>query len=668
MRGSHAVAGLLVAVGVVTLVLATWLDAAVGPPHAHGLADVAWTWASVLAVAVLGLRVVQHRPRHVVGWIMVVMACVGGLTTFAEQWAYAGLVWRPGRYPAAAFADVASMASWLTAFAGIAFLVLYFPDGRLPSRRWRAFPVVMGVSFAGAWAGATVQPGRQGDPFTGVENPAGIAWFGGAGEVVVGAFMLAALACLALSAVSVVMRFRRSSGQERAQIAWLVYAVLLLPVALLGCVIGLAATGTDVVGEVALPLVLVLVPTAIGLAVLRYRLYDVEYLINRTIVYALVTVAVSGTFAITALLAGVAIGHGSSWVVAVATLGAVLVARTARSTAQRWVNRRFDRAVTDSVAIVDAFLAALRDDTSDPALVETTLARALHDASLAVRLWLPRSAVLTDVHGHVAEQPAGSHRRSVTRVTKGDMLLAEIDHDSALLAQPRLLRAVVQRSRLALELARLAAESASQVAEVEASRARIVEASYAERRRLERDLHDGAQQRLVALGVRIRRLQRSMPPSSQILSPALDQTVDEISATIHDLRRLAAGVRPARLDDGLAPALEDLARSTPVPVELRVETGRAPESVEMSAYFVACEGVTNAVKHAQASRIIVDARRDQGVLRVRVVDDGIGGATARPASGLAGLADRVAALGGRLALTSAVGRGTTLEADLPCAP
>ena len=185
-------------------------------------------------------------------------------------------------------------------------------------------------------------------------------------------------------------------------------------------------------------------------------------------------------------------------------------------------------------------------------------------------------------------------------------------------------------------MARLRVELRLQLAEVEASRARIVEAGYEERRRLERDLHDGAQQRLVSLGVQVRRLQRGLPRGAAVLSPALDRVVDEIGGAIGDLRQIAAGVRPARLDDGLSAALADLARSAPIPVDVDVPHERVQASVEAAAYFVACEALTNAVRYASASRVSMRAVRENGTLLVSITDDGIGGAVVRRGSGLAG--------------------------------
>jgi signal transduction histidine kinase len=204
------------------------------------------------------------------------------------------------------------------------------------------------------------------------------------------------------------------------------------------------------------------------------------------------------------------------------------------------------------------------------------------------------------------------------------------------------------------------------VEELQASRARIVASSAEARRKVERDLHDGAQQRLVSLGIALRRMQRGLPSEAQVLTPALDQAVQEVGRAISDLRAIAAGLRPAGLDDGLAAALADLARQAPVPIELNVTEERLPAPIETTAYFVACEAVTNAVKHALPSHVRVSATRRDGGLRLVVVDDGIGGARPGAGSGLVGLADRVEAHGGHIRIESRDGAGTRVEVELPC--
>ena len=161
-------------------------------------------------------------------------------------------------------------------------------------------------------------------------------------------------------------------------------------------------------------------------------------------------------------------------------------------------------------------------------------------------------------------------------------------------------------------------------------------------------------------------MQRSLPREAGVLAPAFDQIVDEVGSTIGDLRQIAAGVRPARLDDGLTAALHDLARTAPVPVEVEAPVGRVAASVEAAAYFVACEALTNAVKHGSASHVALRAVRENGTLRVSISDDGVGGAIVRRGSGLAGLQDRVAAHGGKLEIASPRGGGTNIEVAIPC--
>jgi signal transduction histidine kinase len=291
------------------------------------------------------------------------------------------------------------------------------------------------------------------------------------------------------------------------------------------------------------------------------------------------------------------------------------------------------------------------------------LADALGDPLAELYFWLPETQAYVDAAGAVTEVPLDARARREIR--RDDARTAVLLHDPTL-ERRDLLDGVVSAAALSIEMARLRVEVRLQLAEVEASRARIVEAGYEERRRLERDLHDGAQQRLVSLGVQLRRLQLTLPREAQVLSPAFDQIVGEVGAAIADLRQIAAGVRPARLDDGLAAALRDLARTSPVPVDVEAPRERVAASVEAAAYFVACEALTNAVKHASPSRVAVRAVQHNGTLHVSIADDGVGGATVRRGSGLAGLRDRVAAHGGTFDIVSPRGGGTRVEVAIPC--
>jgi signal transduction histidine kinase len=242
--------------------------------------------------------------------------------------------------------------------------------------------------------------------------------------------------------------------------------------------------------------------------------------------------------------------------------------------------------------------------------------------------------------------------------------------------EERLFTGLAAQAGLVLRLVGLRAELAARhadlvvrAAELRASRERLIETQDAERRRLERDIHDGAQQRLVALAVQLRSAQQRLKDNSD---PEVDRllaaTVEELKVAVEELRELARGVHPAILtEDGLAAALESLVSRTPFPVDLDAAEGRLPAQVEATAYFVACEALANVIKHAQASTATVRTVRRNGLLVVEIADDGIGGAVAQNGSGLRGLADRVEALGGRLRVESPATGGTRIVGEIPCA-
>jgi signal transduction histidine kinase len=275
---------------------------------------------------------------------------------------------------------------------------------------------------------------------------------------------------------------------------------------------------------------------------------------------------------------------------------------------------------------------------------------------------LPNEGVHADARGGLVEElPATPAGRAPVR--RGELQLGTLVHDPALGERGSPLDGVIVSAGLAVEIARLRVEVRRQLAEVEQSRARIVTATYEERRRLERDIHDGAQQRLVTIGLDLRHLQRGLGPS---LANELDSVVTHLAEAIAELRELARGVRPAALDGGLAPALRELAARASISTELEVTEERFGEQIEAAAYFVASEALTNAVKHAHPSSVALRAAVIDGRLVISVADDGCGGAIPTPGSGLSGLADRVSALGGRIDVRSNGGSGTSIVADFPC--
>jgi signal transduction histidine kinase len=249
---------------------------------------------------------------------------------------------------------------------------------------------------------------------------------------------------------------------------------------------------------------------------------------------------------------------------------------------------------------------------------------------------------------------------------QGDPMAALV-HDPALCDEPALLDAVTAAAAIALRTGRLQAQLRANVEELHGSRARVIEAEHRERQRLERDLHDGAQQRLVALSLNLGMLQTRLssdPEAGELLAAART----EIAVSLEELRAVARGLHPAVVTGhGLAVALETLAARAPVPVRLTVDVpGRVAEAVEVAAYYVVCESLTNIGKHARAASATVTVCEADGTIVIEVVDDGCGGADTEKGTGLRGLADRVEALGGRLQVWTPIGGGTRVRAELPC--
>ncbi len=307
-------------------------------------------------------------------------------------------------------------------------------------------------------------------------------------------------------------------------------------------------------------------------------------------------------------------------------------------------------------------------DPQGPTTLRDLVARALRDPSLEIAYGIDGTDGFADRDGRpVMLPPPEDARRAVTRVGVGGRTVAALIHDPALAEQPELVRSVAAAAGLAIENERLAADVQAQLEEVRRSRARIVATGDAERRRVERDIHDGAQQRLVTLALMLQVARTEAAGSDPEIEAALDRAATELDSALDELRQLARGLHPAVLvEEGLATAVEALADRTPIPVVLKATERRFSSEVEATTYFVVAEAVTNVVKHAHATSVTVLIEEHDGTLVVEVVDDGVGGAHALPESGLSGLADRVAALGGILTIRSEAGAGSTIHAEIPC--
>ncbi len=306
-----------------------------------------------------------------------------------------------------------------------------------------------------------------------------------------------------------------------------------------------------------------------------------------------------------------------------------------------------------------------------PERLEAMVAATLHDPSVQLGYWSAAAQEFMDAAGHRIE-PIASPTRAVTMVARNARSIATIVHDPALREDPGLMASVSAAVGLAVENQSLTAELQAQLDEVRASRTRIVAAADAERARLERDIHDGAQQRLLALMIELRLAREAVGADPDLdLAARLDRAMTNLRSATDELRELARGVRPAILADaGLGPAVRTLAELSSCPVELSIDlAGRLDAAVEAAAYFVVAESLANVVRHASATvaRVAISIESDPGRVVVAVTDDGVGGASVDRGSGIRGLKDRVEALGGQLAVESRAGNGTRIRVELPCA-
>jgi signal transduction histidine kinase len=296
------------------------------------------------------------------------------------------------------------------------------------------------------------------------------------------------------------------------------------------------------------------------------------------------------------------------------------------------------------------------------------LRTALGDPSLDLAFRLPESGEYSNPEGRIIAPAAPGEGRINSLVEVDGRPVAAMVYDASLADEPQLLDAVVTSAALAIEKHQLDAELRAKVEELRASRERIVAAGFEERRRIERNLHDGAQQRFVSLALSLRLARARLDSDPATAGELLDSAARELDLGLSELRDLARGIHPALLSErGLQAAIAALAARTPFEVEFGgTSPGRLPEKVETAAYFVVSEALTNTTKHAKASRASVRVTRDDSTLVVEVADDGVGGAQTELGSGLRGLRDRVAALDGRLEIDSRPGGGTTLRASIPC--
>jgi signal transduction histidine kinase len=627
-----------------------------------GIGAGAWLMLG-LAFATVGALIVSRLPLHGVGWLFSALGLLIALSMLSYSYAIWGLYAKGGEVPGLTVA----MLGWGQAVVPLmALSLLLFPDGRLPSRRWRAVAVMSAVAILGFVVGGLLRPGPLDPPFDRVTNSLGVPGLREAMGALSGSGWLLTFVVLGLGVRALVLRLREARGDERRRLKW----VLTVSSVVGGVAVAVMCSwmiwpGDDQWRMAVWGGVFMSFPLATGIAILRHRLYDIDVVINRALVYGALTLVLGTGYAAIALLLGVVLGSGSAPATGVATLAVAIAFRPLRARLQDGVDRRFNRARYDALHQVAGFLEEVRAGTAAPEGVEQLLRDVVGDARLELRFLLPEGSGYVDVRGGPTVDAPGDARER-TPIERGGARLGMVLHDPGAQERPDLLRRVVEAAGLAIEIARLRTELRRQLDEVAASRARIVAAGDAERRRIERNLHDGAQQRLVSIGLALRHAQHELGPEAAARQ-TLEEAVAEIGDAIGELRELAGGLRPAQLDGGLAPALHELASRAAVPVTVDATAERFPDGVETAAYFIACEALTNATKHAHASHVSLSAHCRNGSLVICVADDGVGGAAPRDGTGLSGLRDRVGAHAGTLRIESERGAGTRLIAELPCA-
>ena len=691
------IATLLAALAGLALTLVAWGDLKIS----DGISSLYLPVAAV-AYATLGVLIIR-RAANLIGWIMLAEGIGIAFLGLTSVYAVTGVAAYPGSLPAAKLAGTLSECIFSPVTFLIAFMFLLFPTGKLPSPRWRPVAAAGFLLVGLTLTGLVVTPRLLQLPAPGgvslvYPNPLGVESLEPTLRAVpvgtLNGLAVVTVAFMAAVLVSLAVRYRVGGRLMRQQIKWLalaavVFAVLLF-IALLGLVGGevwLNGAANGVTAVVAL----FGIPAAMAIAILRHRLYDIDVIISRAVVYGLLSAAFTGVYIGIVLGIGTFVGHQGGPVLTIAAAVTIaLLFQPLRRRAQLFANRLvYGRRATPYQALSDfaGDMAGQLDLTEAVDKMVSVLAGAT--GADRAEAWIRVGAELRPAaiwpHGSSSSAaiavgpggglPAFEGASRAAAVTHGGELLGALSlqkprNEPLTGTEDELLQHLASQAGLVLRNAALTAELRATIGELRASRRRLVEAQDAERRKIERNLHDGAQQQLIALTIQLGLLEESAgdPAAVRQITPAVK---DGLRAALEDLRDLARGIYPPLLaDQGLLPALQAQARKAALPVEIDADSvGRFPQDTEAAVYFCTLEALQNITKYAHASRATVGLSSSGGSLRFTVTDDGAGFDTAatRHGTGLQGMADRLAALGGALHVRSQPGHGTTLTGQLPLA-
>jgi signal transduction histidine kinase len=633
--------------------------------------------APLLAIefGIVGALILRRHPGHAVGSL----AVIGGACTFLSVFAgaYAAYSITHGHLlPAEGFAIW--MRGWLW-YPGLSLLFVLipalFPDGTLPSPKWRpiAWAVLAGIVVQLVWV--SLSQVMFGVPLADGPWPVAGRLFG----VLVGLSGVLFLLPLFASAAVLAVRFRRSTGVARQQLKWFLAAVCLQAVLWAASQAATPLTNLSPYYDIFFPLALMAMPLSIGVAILRYRLYDIDIVVSRSLVYAGLAAFITLAYVLVVVAIGFAVGTGGRPNVPLSIVAMALVVvliQPVRARLQRMANRLVYGVPTDPFAILAELsrTAAASDVDQALAQIAQALAGGMGSRRSRVRLLLPGGSARTATWPPGATGDFGQ----TFGVSHDGETVGEIEAEGS--GDQELTAALTGQAGLALRTLRLSAELTARLAQLEeqaeevtASRTRLVQAQEAERRRLERDLHDGIQQDLVVLIAKARLARNQLDRDPTLAAETLAELQSSAQHAIADLRSLARGIHPAVLSSrGLVEAIDSMAARMPVGVRVvadaTVREIRYAQEVEGAAYFVVAEGLANVLKHSGATEATVTISASGSRLRLAITDDGRGfdPGTVRE-SGLRGLRDRVEALGGHVEIDGR-GSGTRLEVLLPSTP
>ena len=627
----------------------------------------------VTSFSVLGALIAAHRPSNPIGWLFCGVGLSFGLAALSTEWATSAFVERPGMLPFGGFMSWLGTFTWSPGILVLfTFLILLFPDGHLPSRRWRPvawlsgvalFLVVVPIAVTG-WAvrGPLLVNLSESAP---ASAPASFKI--GYNLQVAGVLLMFVLGLAA--AASLVVRLRRARGDERQQLRWIAFAAAIG----IACVILTSPLFhlPSALGQVGIPLI----PAAAAIAIMRYRLYDIDVVIRKTVVLG--TIAVFITSVYMALVVGpillIGSGGGSRESVVLSAIAAAVVAVAFQPVRQR-ANRFADRLVYGKRATPYEVLSEFSGRVGEAYAADDVLPRmaqvlAAGTGAEAAAVWLRVGGELrpTAVWPVEASVPTELPPDAVDVLHQGDLLgalsVAMPPSDPMDPAKRKLVEDLASQAGLVLRNVRL-------IEELRASRQRLVAAQDEERRKIERNIHDGAQQQLVALAVKLRLAETlATGEGAEKTAATLEQLQSDAGTALEDLRDLARGIFPPLLaDKGLPDAIAAQARKSPVPVDVDADNvGRYPQEVEAAVYFCSLEALQNVAKYAHASRASIKLTQINGSLTFEVADDGDGfdPTTTGYGTGLQGMADRLDAIGGTLTVRSEPGYGTSVTGRAP---